>query len=955
MNLSYPAYSQKQTLIPLSEKEPVLYRYVLENGLTVLMSVNKAEPKIYAAMYVKAGGKNDPEDKTGLAHYLEHLLFKGTQNIGTLDFSKEKPFLEQIEQLYEEYNRESNPGKRLEIYKEIDKVSQIAAKYAIPNEYDKLMGILGSELVNAFTTKDQTVYLNYIPTNTFELWCRTEAERFKNPVISRLFHTELETVFEEKNISLDRDGSYVFELAMRRLFPEHPYGNSVLGTTEHLKKPSIRRIKEFLQTYYVPNNMVLILIGDLDPQKTAKTVEKYFSVLEPKPVPKTHKIQEKPIEKPIIEEVYGNDPEFVSVYYRIPASKKNLFMLEVIDQILYNQKTGIIDLDLNKKQKVLSAYSWVYDLQEYHLLVLGARPKQGQSLQETEKLLLEQIDKLRNGDFSEELLLAISKNAKISLQEDMLKNKGRFNHLLSVLTHNYTWGEYLELPDKIAEITKEEIVAFVEENFKNNYVSVRKFQGERESVKIPKPPITPLEINRDTMSVFAKAIASSPLEAIAPHFLNFKKEIQETKIHGKIPLYYYPNNENNLFRFAYVIDFGKEADKRLPVALEYLKLLGTEKYSAEEIARKFYRMGVSYAFSVSGKQVIISLRGLSENFSQALELLEHLLTNARPDTETYEKFRARILKARSETLKDKSSILFRAMASYARYGEKNPFNYVLSNKELSNIAPEELTKLAASLFNYPHKVRFYGEIPLPEVKKTLEENHQKIKQWQKADFQEFSYVLPERRKAYFVHYEDMVQAQILWISNLDFLNVSEFPQIQLFNYYFGADMYSLAFQEIREAKGLAYSTYGVIRRPDFAGERNYFVGYVGTQADKLTEAVLTMENLIFNMPKVEQLFSIAKESLRKNIASKRYIREQILTYYFSLLNKNISEDYRKELYEKVQEAEPSFLYNYYEKVIKPLNPTLLILGDKNRLNFSAIEEKLGVKIQEIEKEPLFGF
>ncbi len=955
MTIPVNLLSQKGKLVRLSEKEPTLYQYVLENGLTVLMSVNKAEPKIYTAMYVNTGAKNDPQDKTGLAHYLEHLLFKGTKNIGTLDYNKEKPWLEQIEQLYEEYNQEQDPEKRLQIYKEIDKISQIAAQYAIPNEYDKLMGILGSEYVNAFTTKDQTVYFNYIPSNTFELWCKTEAERFKNPVISRLFHTELETVFEEKNISLDRDGSYVFELAMRRLFPKHPYGNSVLGTVPHLKKPSIKRIKEFLQTYYVPNNMTLILIGDLDPEKTVKVVEKYFSVLEPKPVPEPQKIQEEPIEKPIIEEVRGKDPEFVSIYFRIPASKENLFMLDVIDQILNNQKTGLIDLNLNKEQKVLNAYAWVYDLQDYHLLVLGARPKQGQSLKEVEKLLLEQIDKLKNGDFDQELILAISKNSKISLQEDLLKNQERFQHIMNALAHQYDWEDYLNQPDKIAKLTKEQIVTFAEENFRNNYVLIRKLQGEREAVKIPKPPITPLKINRDTLSEFAKQILQTPVPKLEPVFPDFSKEIQTVKIRKKIPLYYHENNENDLFHCVFVIDLGNYADKKLGYALEYLKLLGTDKYSPEEIARKFYRMGVSYNLSVTGKETIVSLKGLSENFPQALELLEHLIKNAKPDQETFEKYLNRLLKARKDLKKNKSVILSRAMASYARYGENNPFNFVLNNQELRNLDPKELVKIASSIFDYPHKIRFYGNIPVNSLRKILEEKHSFPRKLRKADFRQFSYVLPEKRKAFFVHYDDMVQAQILWVANLRELDPKEFLQISLFNYYFGADMYSLAFQEIREAKGLAYSTYGLIRRPEFAKERNYFLAFVGTQADKLPEAVATMENLIFNMPRVEPLFNISKESLRKNITAKRFVRQELLSYYFRLQKWNLSEDYRKNLYDKLPEASPDFLYSYYESTIKPLKPVLLILGDKNRLDLKTLEEQLNLKVEELNLNTLFGF
>ena len=178
--------------------------YTLDNGMKVYMTVNKEQPRIQANIAVKVGGKNDPSETTGLAHYFEHLMFKGTPNFGTADYEAEKVLLDQIEALFEVYRVTEDETERAAIYHQIDSISYLASDYFIPNEYDKLMSFIGSEGTNAYTSTDMTVYVEQIPSNQIENWARIQADRFANPVI-RGFHTELETVYEEKNMSLTKD------------------------------------------------------------------------------------------------------------------------------------------------------------------------------------------------------------------------------------------------------------------------------------------------------------------------------------------------------------------------------------------------------------------------------------------------------------------------------------------------------------------------------------------------------------------------------------------------------------------------------------------------------------------------------------------------------------------------------------------------------------------------------
>ena len=198
--------------------------YRLDNGLTVYLSRNTQTPRFYAEVAVRAGRLTDPSDNTGLAHYLEHLMFKGSQKMGTLDYQKEKPHLDKITELYEQHTRETDPEKRKLIYQKINEASKLAAQYAVANDIDRIYKAMGGTGVNAHTHYEETIYKVDLPANQLERWVKIEHERFSNPVF-RLFHTELESVYEEKNTSLDNGKRRFSEAVAKLLYPDHPYGS----------------------------------------------------------------------------------------------------------------------------------------------------------------------------------------------------------------------------------------------------------------------------------------------------------------------------------------------------------------------------------------------------------------------------------------------------------------------------------------------------------------------------------------------------------------------------------------------------------------------------------------------------------------------------------------------------------------------------------------------------------
>ena len=323
--------------------------YTLKNGLKVYLAQNFDAPKIQTYIPVRTGSNNDPADNTGLAHYLEHMMFKGTSKLASADWAKEKPLLDEISRLYEQHKAEQNPEKKKEIYKKIDEVSQEASKYAIANEYDKAISSLGASGTNAHTWLDETVYKNNIPNNELEKWLKVEKERFSELVL-RLFHTELEAVYEEFNRAQDNDSRLVNYELMDALFPKHPNGQqTTIGKSEHLKNPSMIAIHKYFDTYYVPNNYAMVLVGDLDFDKTIKLVDQYFGSFEYKELPMKKMVTEEPMTKIVERTVKSPSAPRLQLAWRTDSyGTHDARLAEIVANLLSNSgETGLIDLNIN--------------------------------------------------------------------------------------------------------------------------------------------------------------------------------------------------------------------------------------------------------------------------------------------------------------------------------------------------------------------------------------------------------------------------------------------------------------------------------------------------------------------------------------------------------------------------------------------------------------------------------
>ena len=932
--------------------------YTLPNGLKVYTIVNKDEPRIDAQIAVRVGSKNDPRETTGLAHYFEHLMFKGTEQFGTQNYALEKPMLDEIERLFEVYRRTEDPEERKAIYRQIDSVSLEASKLSIPNEYDKLMACIGADGTNAYTSYDVTCYVENIPSNQIELWAEIQADRFKNCVL-RGFHTELETIYEEYNMYAAMDRTNASNALMEGLFANHPYNTDVIGLPSHLKNPSITNVKKYHDEWYVPNNMAVVLSGDFDPDEAVRIVKKHFGSMKPnKNLPALNFEPEKPIEAPIVKEVVGNESPSLTLGWRFPgAAHEDIIKLELLSKILYNGTAGLIDLDVNQRQKTLGMYAGVESLADYSIFIAAAEPKAGQSLDELRDIFLAELDKVKKGEFDEKVLEAIINNEKLVFMHKLESTRYMASVAVDCFINGQSWEDaVVKYTERLGAITKEDIVKFACENFSDNYVQVNKIQGKPLAADgIEKPQISPIFTNRDTSSAFlrrvqAEAAAVKPIE---PVFVDFSKDMSVLEAKSGIPVLYKQNITNGTFNLTYMFDTGSYTDKILPVAAEYFDFLGTSTMSASEIKTALYDIACDVSVSCRGTRSYVSVSGLDENMEAAVRIMESLFADAQPDKAALAMLKANKLQERANAKADQRSN-FMALRNYGLYGPVNPTTFTLSDKELKALSGEQLVGALKGLFSKRHTAMYYGPRGEEEILKTIEDTHNVPAELAALPEANPFKVQPTPKNEVYVAPYDANQLQLFSVSDFGTkFDAASYPVVTLYNEYFGGGMNSIVFQEMREARGLAYSARARVVPPTDLEDNVYFMDMIYTQNDKLIDALDAFDGIINEMPVSDKAFDIAKESIIARMRTERITKRGVLNEYVRAKDRGLDYDLRRDVFAKVQDYTLEDVKAYQEANVRGIQMKVLILGRESDFDYKGLE-KYG-PVNHLTTKQIFGY
>ena len=700
--------------------------------------------------------------------------------------------------------------------------------------------------------------------------------------------------------------------------------------------------------------MAICMSGDFNPDSVITWIKGTFGEFERKEDPIFVPGIEQEITSPIVKDVYGPDAERLYMGFRFPgAAERETKVMAIIDMILSNSQAGLIDLNLSQKQKLLQASCFPYTLKDYSTHILLGVPKQNQSLEEVKDLLLSQVELVKKGEFPDWLIPAVINDLKLSKTKRLESNSSRADDFVQSFILGIDWQTYVDEMSVLESITKEEVMEVANKYYKNNYVLVNKFIGEDKSIKkVTKPAITPVEVNRDTSSQFLTYITEKETENIEPEFLNYKEDIKSAKVNN-VTLFYKENIENDRFKLFYISDRGNNNNPKLNMAIKYLNYLGTEEISPLQKKEEFYKLGCEVNVSSQEEQSYISLTGLSENFKESVKLFENLLSNVIPNEEALTNLKNDIIKNREDQKLNKSIILRRGMVNYAKYGAINPFTNSLSTQEILDMTSEELIDIIKSMTSYNHRILYYGSQSIEQVSSTLSELHKTPETLMEAEQgSEFDEKEINSTNVYVVDY-DMKQTEILMVAKGDQFQSEKMPLIKLHNEYFGGSMGSIVFQTLRESKALAYSVYSAYSTPRNDDKSHYVTAYIGTQTDKLSEAMIGMNELLNDLPQVNANLANAKEAVIQKIRTERITKDDILFSFESAKRLGYDYDMRQDIFKNIDSYSMENIVSFHNDHMSGNDYTILVLGSKDELDIEALKEYGPVKFLSLEE--VFGY
>ncbi len=948
-------YCFSQSLVYSYKNKSLSFKEIkLSNGLTVILNEDHSEPKVFGVVITKAGGKNDPKDATGMAHYQEHMLFKGTQDLGTTNWEKEKPHIDKIFELYDLLGKTKNIEERAKIQQQINDESLKANEYVIPNELSNIIKGIGGTMLNAGTGQDVTMFYNEFPPNQIEKWLEIYSHRFINPVF-RSFQAELEVVYEEKNMYSDNFVMGILDKFLFQFYKKHPYGQqTIVGTIDDLKNPSLTKMYNFFKTYYVANNMALVLCGDFDTKEVIPLIEKKFGRLRTGEIPKPIEYKEEQFKGREFIEAKLSPIKMGLLGYRTPPNgDPDEIALKVCNTILFNQnETGLLNkLYIDNKLLGTAVFSMPYN--DYGATIFLLVPKVvGQSLIEAESMVLAEVEKVKKGDFEDWMLEA----AKNQLYKEYLLELESFQKravlIAQTFGENRNIDEIILYPEKIKAITKEDVVKFAQKYYGSNFLALYSKMGFPKKEKIEKPGYKPIIQKNTEKSVFAKLLDSIKVKEPILKYIDFYKDIKVSLVNNNnVKFFYTANPLNDIFTLKIKFGIGEYKMPMLKYVSQIMNYSGTKKHNITEFKKEFDKLGCSYNISSDDSYLIINMEGIESNLNKSLALISELI--AEP---VLDKSKLNVIidgeKANRKVERSEPDNVAEALLEYVKYKKKSSFLTRLSLGELKRLNTDTLVSYFIKAMQYKSEIHYSGMMNYESVEIAINDI---LKLSQNPLKSESPLVKPvEKYKEniiYLVDKKKSIQSKIYFFANGNEFGKSNEPYIDAFNLYFGGDFSGLVLQEIREYRSMAYTAGAKYSVPSISGNPSDFIGYVGTQADKTIDAIDVFYNLIKNMPEKPERLQMIKQYLIltaiTNRPSFRDLSESIEKWQW----RGYEEDPGKLKYIAYNNLTFEEIVKFYKTNVKGKPLVIAIVGNKKQIDRKKLA-KYG-KIIELPEKELF--
>lgn len=930
--------SQAEDLNALKVKE-----YRLENGLTVWLNEDHSQPKVFGAVVVKAGAKDCPD--TGIAHYFEHMMFKGTDRIGTLDYESEKVLLDSIAMKYDELAMTEDTAARARLQKEINELSIRSSEYVIPNEFNRLINRFGGSGLNAATSYDATIYFNTFSPQYMVQWAEINSERLINPVF-RLFQSELETVYEEKNMYGDFIGGQVMDTLMARYFGPHPYAYPIIGSTKNLKNPRLTEMHKFFEDYYVASNMALILSGDFDAQQVMPILEKAFSRIRSGNAPKQEKVMLPPF----------NGRETMKVKFPIPfikamglgfrgvsANHEDQVALNIAVNLLNNANgTGYLD-KLMVEHKLMGALAINESMNEAGILAVAIMPKLLiQSYSSAEKMVWDEINRVKNGDFSDEMFNSLKLEQKRQYASSLENIDSRATIMMNLFSQGKSWNDYLNEVARIESITKEDVVRVAQKYFSNNYLCVTKSTGKYPKDNLPKPAFSPVvPRNADASSSYAKQLEKIPEQQVAPRIIDFEKDVKTSKLTPLVTLYTTPNPLNDIFTLNISYGIGALEQPELMQLTNYLQLLGTESLSFEQFRSRLQSIGSTLAFDVTPDAFVMKVTGFDNHIDETMELVGDFIRHAKADDK---KLRQIVDDAKvSEKAFFKSGHnVASALLEQVKYGDQSRYLRKLSLSQIKKLKGKDMLAIYDKVRSVQCDLHYCGTLPVEKVIGTIRQ-HLPLERTTVASNSPYYRELKQydRPTVFFIDIPDMAQSIVYgYVKGDPVDDKASRHASRLFSVYFGGDMSSLMFQEIREFRSFAYRTSGRYQLPNHAhkGTAGSFTAMLSTQSDKTLDALGVLDSLIREMPLKPERMEAVKQTLVNRINNDyppfRNLSEKVASARMEGFDRDPAEEFLRD----IATMDMQDISRFYREQISGRPVVYVIAGNRKHIDMKKLAE-----------------
>lgn len=911
----------------------------LKNGLTVWLNEDHSQPKVFGAVVVKAGAKDCPD--TGIAHYFEHMMFKGTDKIGTVDYDAEKTLLDSIALKYDELAATEDEAARSQIQKEINELSIRSSDYVIPNEFNRLISKYGGSGLNAATSYDATIYFNTFSPQYMSQWAEINSERLLNPVF-RLFQSELETVYEEKNMYGDFIGGPVMDRLLARYFAPHPYAYPIIGST---KNPRLTEMRKFFEEYYVASNMGLILSGDFDTEAVLPVLEKTFSRIRPGEAPKHDIVALPPFKGKEKMKIKFPVPlvKAMGMGFRgVPANHEDQVALAVAVNMLNNANgTGFLD-KLMVDRKIMASMAMNESMNEAGILAVAVIPKlMFQTYGGAEKLVWKEINRVKEGDFSDEIFNSLKQEQRRQYASNLENIDSRARIMMSLYSQGKSWEDYLQEVSGIDALTKEDVVRVARKYFSENYLCVTKTTGKYPKDNLTKPDFSPIvPKNSEASSEYAKQLEQLPVQEVKPRFIDFQKDVETVSLTPLATLYATANPVTDIFTLNLVYQVGTLEQPKLMHLANYLQFLGTDSLSFHEFRTWLQVLGSTISFDATDKQFFMRITGFDKHFKETVQLAGDFIRHVKADDKQIRQV-INDAKVTEKAFFESSDNIANALLEKVKYGEQSRFLTKLSLSEVKKLKGKELLDAFVQVRQTECDLLYCGTLPVAQVREEIEASlplkeitvavnapyHRDAKKYDKPTV--YFMDMPTASQSIVYGYAKGEVTDDAWSRHA----------ARLFSVYFGGDMSSLMFQEIREFRSLAYRVSGryILPPHKLEGKAGEFVTMLSTQSDKTLDALGIMNSLIHEMPEKEERISTVKQSIvnqvNNDFPSFREVPEKVAGFRRNGFDNDPSEA----LLSGISDMDMKDIIRFYRHNVRLKPVVYVIVGNSRRIDMKQLE------------------